>query len=304
MISGNNRKGFFRISMIDRRFKLISRRNPFLFNSKTPNSSTLDFFYKAVFFIGLLFIFLGHSPAFAEIAIPDTPYNHVVDLAGIINDDVESRMDGYLLELEQKTTAQFVVLTIKGLEGASIDALSIDIAHNKWKLGQKGKDNGLLLLVALDDRKYRFEVGYGLEGILPDSLVGSIGRQYLVPYFRQGEYSAGIFEAVVAASNVIANDAGVKITGMPQLGVRSMDQGVRRQPASLASKILGILFFIGLIYMFIKHPRLLLLLLMANMMGGGRRGGWGGGGGFGGGGGSFGGGGGGGFGGGGASGGW
>jgi len=260
-------------------------------------------FYEAIFCVFLLFVFTNNSPAFAEIAIPETPHNHVVDLAGIINDDVESRMDGYLLELEQKTTAQFVVLTIKDLEGASIDSLSIDIAHNKWKLGQKGKDNGLLLLVAFQDRKYRFEVGYGLEGILPDSLVGSIGRQYLVPYFRRGEYSAGIFEAVVAASNVIASDAGVKITGMPQMRLRSTGQEAGARRPSLASKILGILFFIGLIYMFIKHPRLLLLLLMANMMGGGRRGGWGGGGGFGGGG-SFGGGGGGGFGGGGASGGW
>jgi len=259
--------------------------------------------FKVIFCVFLLFVFTNNSPAFAGIAIPETPYNHVVDLAGIINDDVESRMDGYLLELEQKTTAQFVVLTIKDLEGASIDSLSIDIAHNKWKLGQKGKDNGLLLLVAFQDRKYRFEVGYGLEGILPDSLVGSIGRQYLVPYFRQGEYSAGIFEAVVAVSNIIASDAGVKITGMPQMRLRGTGEEVGAQRPSLAGKILGILFFIGLIYMFIKHPRLLLLLLMANMMGGGRRGGWGGGGGFGGGG-SFGGGGGGGFGGGGASGGW
>jgi len=259
-------------------------------------------FYGAVFCVFLLFIFTNNSPAFAEIAIPATPYNHVVDLAGIINDDVESRMDAYLLELEQKTTTQFVVLTIKGLEGASIDSLSIDIANNKWKLGQKGKDNGLLLLVALQDKKYRFEVGYGLEGILPDSLVGSIGRQYLVPYFRKGEYSTGIFDAVVAVSNVIASNAGVKITGMPQTRLRSTGQEAGARRPSLAGKILGILFIIGLIYMFIKHPRLLILLLMANMMGG-RRGGWGGGGGFGGGG-SFGGGGGGGFGGGGASGGW
>ncbi len=286
--------------MIDRIFKLLSKRNACLSNSLTLNSKTLDSFLKAIFFIFLLFIFSVYSAAFAEIAIPNTPYNHVVDLAGIINDDVEAKMNGYLLELEQKTTAQFVVLTIKDLEGGSIDELSINIAHNKWKLGQKGKDNGVLLLVAFQDRKYRFEVGYGLEGILPDSLAGSIGREYLVPYFKQGDYSTGIFAGAVAVSNIIASDAGVEITGMPQIGVRGMGQGVRGKKPTLFSGILGILFFIGLIYMFIKHPRLLLLLLMANMMGGGRRG-WSGGSGFGGGGGSFGGGG---FGGGGASGSW
>jgi len=247
---------------------------------------------------------LNAVSSFAEIVIPDKPYNHVVDLAGIINDDVEANLNKYLLELEQKTTAQFVVLTINSLEEESLDDFSIKIAHEKWKLGQKGKDNGILLLVSLQDRKYRFEVGYGLESILPDSLVGTLGREYLVPYFRDGDYSGGIFSAVLAVINIIAADAGVEITGMPRVRVRGMGQGVRGKKPTLFGGILGILFFIGLIYMFIKHPRLLLLLLMANMMGGGRRGGWGGGGGFGGGGGSFGGGGGGGFGGGGASGSW
>jgi uncharacterized protein len=263
---------------------------------------------KILFIWIAVFLCLNTFAVFAAVDIPDKPYNHVVDLAGIINDDVEARLNEYLLELEQKTTAQFVVLTINSLEGESLDDLSIKIAHEKWKLGQKGKDNGVLLLVSFQDRKYRFEVGYGLESILPDSLVGSMGREYLVPYFRQGDYAGGIFTAVSAVSNVIAVDAGVEITGMPQIGVRGMGQGARGKKPTLFSGILGILFFIGLIYMFIKHPRLLLLLLMANMMGGGRRGGWGGGGGFGGGGGSFGGGGGGGggggFGGGGASGSW
>jgi len=242
----------------------------------------------------------------AEVIVPDRPVNHVVDLAGIVNDDVEAELNKYLLELEQKTTAQFVVLTIQGLEGGSLEEFSLNIAHNKWKLGQKGKDNGVLLLVAFQDRKYRFETGYGIEGILPDSLSGSIGRQYLVPYFRAGDYSGGVFSAALAVINVIAADAGVEITGMPKLRTPQGYPGGsgRIKKPSLAGTVIAVLLFIGLIYMFIKHPRLLLFLIMMNMMGGGRRSGWGGGGGFGGGGGSFGGGGGGGFGGGGSSGSW
>ena len=108
--------------------------------------------------------------------IPDKPQKYVVDLAGIVDDATENRLNGYLQELEQKTTAQMVVLTILSLEGESIEDFSITIAHDKWKLGQKGKDNGLLFLISVKDRKYRIEVGYGLEGVLPDSLVGSIGR--------------------------------------------------------------------------------------------------------------------------------
>ncbi|PKL52462.1 MAG: hypothetical protein CVV37_01080 [Nitrospira bacterium HGW-Nitrospira-1] len=254
----------------------------------------------------LLFIFaccyLLAAPAFAvQPPLPQQPASHVVDLAGIIEDSVESRLDGYLQELEQKTTAQFVVLTITSLEGDSIDAFSITTAHEKWKLGQKGKDNGVLLVVAQNDKKYRFEIGYGLEGILPDSLVGSIGREYLVPNFRKGDYSAGITSAALVIANKIASSEGVEITGMPKLRVSNYPARSRKG-GGIVSNILTILFLIGAIILFIKNPRLFLLFLFASFMGGGRRSGWGSGGGFGGNGGFSGGGGG--FGGGGASGGW
>jgi uncharacterized protein len=235
--------------------------------------------------------------------IPDQPQRYVVDLAGIVDDATENRLNGYLQELEQKTTAQMVVLTILSLEGESIEDFSIKIAHDKWKLGQKGKDNGVLFLIAFKDRKYRIEVGYGLEGVLPDSLVGSMGRDILVPYFRKGDYSDGIFATTLALANKIAADAGVKIEGMPLIKYRTSPTASGK-PVSPLSAIIGIVFFIIMGILFIKNPRAFLLFLLFSSMGG-RRGLWGGGGGFGGGGfGSFGGGGGGGFGGGGASGGW
>lgn len=261
-----------------------------------------------LFIVFLTALCIGLAPLllFAEVSIPAKPLNHVVDLAGIIDANMEAGLNRYLLELEQKTTAQMVVLTINSLEGESIDDLSLRVAHDKWKLGQKGKDNGVLLLVSLEDRKYRFETGYGLEGLLPDSLVGSIGRDYLVPYFREGNYSKGITAAALVVINTIAGDAGVEIAGMPKLRSRSGSPYNRRgqREPTLLGTILLIVVIIGMIYMFIKHPRLFMLFLMMNMLGGGRRGGWGGGRGGGFGGGSFGGGGGGGFGGGGASGGW
>lgn len=260
---------------------------------------------KLIVILTAVLIVLSAVSAFGEVNIPARPLNHVVDLAGIIDQNMEAGLNRYLLELEQKTTAQMVILTIPGLEGESIEDLSLRIAHDTWKLGQKDKDNGVLLLVSLQDRKYRFEIGYGLEGILPDSLAGTIGRQYLVPYFKQGEYSKGVTAAALVVMNTIASDAGVEIAGMPKVRARSISPygGTETGKQGPFGTILTILFFIGLIYMFIRHPRLLLFFIMMNMLGGGRRSGWGGGGGFGGGG-SFGGGGGGGFGGGGASGGW
>ncbi len=259
--------------------------------------------FKSFLFVIISCLFIAPSSYAVVPPIPQMPSHYVVDLAGIINDDVEYRLNGYLQELEQKTTAQFIILTIQSLEGESLEEFSIATAHDTWKLGQKGKDNGLLLLVSLQDRKYRFEVGYGLEGILPDSLVGSIGRQFLVPYFKKGDYSTGIYTATLAAINEIAASEGVDITGMPKIQGRAYydSYGGSEKGGGIVSKILSILFILGAIILFIKNPRLFLMLLLFSSMGGGRRG-WssGGGGGFGG----FSGGGGGGFGGGGASGGW
>ena len=234
-------------------------------------------------FVFFLFVSVGRSAD-----IPEKPQRYVVDLAGIVDDGVENRLNGYLQELEQKTTAQMIILTISSLEGESIEDLSITIAHDKWKLGQKGKDNGLLFLISVKDRKYRIEVGYGLEGVLPDSLVGSLGRDLLVPYFRKGDYSNGIFATTLAMANKIAADAGVKIEGMPSIKYPTPPTG---KPGGPLSTIIGIVFLIIMGILFIKNPRAFLLFLLFSSMGG-RRGSWGGGGGFGGGGfGSFGGGG-------------
>lgn len=259
---------------------------------------------RSLILIAAAILFISASVVSAEVVVPDRPLNHVVDLAGIIDANLEAGLNRYLLELEQKTTAQMIVLTVKDLEGEDIFDASLRIAHDKWKLGQKGKGNGVLLMISLNDRKYWTQVGYGLEGVLPDSLTGSIGREYLVPYFKKGDYSTGITATAIAMINEIAADTGVEIMGMPKLRGRSSNQhgGAQRRKLTVPEQILSILFFIGLIYFFIKHPRLFMLFLMMSMMGGGRRGGWSGGGGFGGG--SFGGGGGGGFGGGGAGGGW
>ena len=258
--------------------------------------------YKlSAFFIGIILCFVG-TASNAQVEIPAKPFNHVVDLAGIVDPDMEAHLNRFLLELEQKTTAQMVILTINSLQGESLEEFSISVAHDKWKLGQQGKDNGVLLLVSLEDKKYRFEVGYGLEGILTDAFTGGVGRQQLVPAFRQGDFSNGIAAAALVVIKEIATDAGVEISGMPAM--RTSRRAREEGEPSFFKSIFGIIFFLVILYLFIKNPRLFLLFLFANMMGGGRGGGWGGGGGFGGGGGSFGGGGGGGFGGGGASGGW
>jgi uncharacterized protein len=252
---------------------------------------------KIICIFGIAVCLLIGSIAHAVIPpIPAKPAQYVVDLADIIDKDTELKLDAYLRELEQKTTAQVVVLTILSLEGESLENFSISTANDKWKIGQKGKDNGVLIVISLQDKRYRFEIGYGLEGILPDSFVGSIGRKFLVPYFQKGDYSTGIYTATLAVINRIASAKGVEITGMPNLNTYTYAKG-KEKGGNIIQTVFALLFLFGAIILFIKNPRLFLFLLMASMLGGGRRGGWSGGGGFGGGGGG-------GFGGGGASGGW
>ena len=146
------------------------------------------------------------SPALVEAVtppLPAQPAQYVVDLAGVLDAGAQAQTQYQLKDLEAETTAQVVVLTLNSLEGEPIESFSHQTAV-KWGIGQKGKDNGVLLTVAVKDHKYRIEVGYGLESTLPDSLVGSIGREYLVPNFRKGDYAGGIVAAVTEIINISA----------------------------------------------------------------------------------------------------
>jgi len=157
---------------------------------------------STVFLIIIFLLGFLTCPLLAAVPpVPEQPANYVIDLAGIIDPQTEASLNRRLKELEDKTTAQMVVLTINSLEGEPIEKFSLRTAE-RWRLGQKGKDNGVLITVAVQDRKYRIEVGYGLEAILPDSYLGSLTRQHFVPNFRQGKYSQGV-EAVVSTLSLI-----------------------------------------------------------------------------------------------------
>lgn len=172
------------------------------------------------------------------------PQRYVEDRANIISDIAEKGINGYLQELEQKTGAQFIVLSIDSTGDIPIETYAIELA-TKWKLGQKGKDNGVLVVVAKNDRAYRIEVGYGLEGILPDSYCGTVGRTFFVPKFKKGQYSEGIYQGVVVLINKIAEEYGVKIEGMPDLSALRKKSNERQNP------------YLSLLYLLILFPFLL-----------------------------------------------
>ncbi|MFH0879433.1 MAG: TPM domain-containing protein [Lentisphaerota bacterium] len=195
------------------------------------------------------------------------------DFAGVIAPADKASLDAILNELEGKTGAQVKVVTLTSLEGGEIRDFSNRLLQG-WGIGQKGKDNGLLMLMAQEERKVWIEVGYGLEGIIPDAKAGRILDDYVMPSFRQGQFSRGLASGARAVASVIA--AAQNIT---------LSQGVEAppsQPASADSKIsvFDILIFLFIAYMLIRHPFLFLLFFS----GGGRGGGGWSGGGFGGGG--------------------
>jgi uncharacterized protein len=182
------------------------------------------------------------------------PRYYVEDYANVINSSHERSLNGILQELEQKTGAQYIILTVETTAPLPIEQFSIELAE-KWKLGQKGKDNGMLFVLAKNDRRWRFEVGYGLEGFITDQYCGRVGREVLVPYLKKGNYSQGIYQANLQIIHQIAGAAGITLTGMP-----------RGAPVPVRSRRRGLPCCCSVLPFF-----LFLLLLFGGL---GRRGGW------------------------------
>ena len=141
------------------------------------------------FYSLVLFSFLLTNSIFAL----DVPFlsGRVIDDVGILSDEIKISIENKLKEHEKQTSNQVVVLIIPSLEGEILEEYSLKVAST-WKLGQKGKDNGVLLLIAKNDRKIRIEVGYGLEGTLTDVLCNRIIRNEITPSFKQGNFSLGV----------------------------------------------------------------------------------------------------------------
>lgn len=243
--------------------------------------------FKSLLLICLLFIL---SAGLFALDVPPLKAR-VTDLAGVLSPSQRQKIEEGLYLFESRTSNQIAVLIIPSLEGESLEDYSIRVT-DRWKLGTGDKENGVLLLIVKNDRKIRIEVGYGLEGALTDLIASQIIRKDIVPYFRQGNYYAGIVNGLNGIMAATRNE------------YKADPRQYQRSPSE-NRKSFGSLIFYILLFLFMMgggrrgRRGLFWMLLGASMFrSGGGRGGFGGGG--------FGGfsGGGGGFGGGGASGGW
>jgi len=139
---------------------------------------------------------LAAGAASAELPVPALR-GRVNDLAGVLDPAAAARLEARLADFERETTHQIAVLTVPSLEGEPIEVFSLRVAE-AWQLGQKGLDNGILLLVAVQDRQARIEVGYGLEGVVPDVIAKRVLEDVILPHFRAGDPAAGIAAGVAA----------------------------------------------------------------------------------------------------------
>jgi len=223
------------------------------------------------------------------------PVGYINDFAHVLDSNTTAQLESTCQQIDQKAHAQIAVVTIQSLEGSDIESYAVDL-FKQWGIGNKASNRGVLLLFAIQDRRYRIEVGYGLEPILPDGKVGGIGRE-AAPLLKQGDYNGAVRLMTSRVAEVIAEDAGIQLDGprasAPEAGSDETDHGSSFGLISILAIIFVILIVTGL-------GRLLLGLFFF----GGGSGGWGSGGFGGGGGGGFGGFGGGSSGGGGASGSW
>lgn len=168
----------------------------------------------------LLFAFIAPFAGGAD-KFP-SPSGAVNDFAGIIPQQYKNSIEMLANEVLQKTGTSIVVVTMKDIDGADPSDYANRL-YEAWGIGKKGEDKGVLVLLALEERRIRIEVGYGVEGILPDGLTGEILDRYAVPYLKKGNYGAGLFNAAAAVSAVVAKDAGVSLTGVPN--VRTVNKG-------------------------------------------------------------------------------
>jgi uncharacterized protein len=164
-------------------------------------------------FLGLILVILVALVCAAEPIKSLKPTGYVDDFAGVLSADTKAKLEALATEIDQKANAQIAIVTVKSLDGDDVDDYAVNL-FKQWGIGGKKSDRGVLILAAVGDRKYRTEVGYGLEPILPDGKVGGFGRE-AVPLFKQADYSGALTLMADRVAQVIADDAKVTLADAP-----------------------------------------------------------------------------------------
>lgn len=158
----------------------------------------------------LLFIIINAFTVNSLAVVNPTKDFYVNDYAGLLNSETKNYIINANKSLYNQTGAQIVVVTIQSLGNDSLEDYSTELFRS-FGIGDKTKNNGVLLLLALEEREFRVEVGYGLEGILPDGKTGRIQDEYIIPYLRQDNWNDGIRNGFSAILNIVADEYSVEV---------------------------------------------------------------------------------------------
>lgn len=242
--------------------------------------------FKYAFALACLLLLLACAGAHAQTGVAPMPTptgNAVNDFAAIIDSDAEQQLETILINLKRQQKIEFGVVTVKTTGGQDIVDYSIALGK-QWGIGSaEGTKDGLLLLIAVDDHKYHTLVSRYLQGELPDGLVGSIQRQYLVPAFRAGDYGKGVTDTIRAYIDTVAEKRGFSTAGIyqqtePSQPRPSLPVGTS-QPGGI-STCCAIIFILIVIFLLFSGrggggSGCLNMLLLGSMFSGGRGSGWG-----------------------------
>ena len=179
---------------------------------------TRNYFLKRL--CGAIILLVALIPLWLAVPTAETqdrfpkPAGAINDFAGVIPMEYKNKMEGLSREVLEKTGTAIVVATFATIGNSEINEY-VNRLYSAWGIGKKGEDKGVLIVLALKERKVRIETGYGVEGILPDGLVGEIRDQSMIPWLKQGDYGRGLAEGMTAIAGVIAKNAGVTLTESP-----------------------------------------------------------------------------------------
>jgi len=175
---------------------------------------------KIISCVVLLLALFGISVVAAGVKDMPRPRSFITDRAMLLSMTTRNKLEIFLHSVEKKTSAEIAVVTILSLDGDTVENYAVEL-FEKWGIGKEGKDNGILFLIAKNERKMRIEIGYGLEGALPDGRAGTILDTYVMPQFRAGNFSEGIMAGTIAIAEVVGQE--YKVDLLSGQGINSAD---------------------------------------------------------------------------------
>jgi uncharacterized protein len=228
---------------------------------------------KILLALGVIVLLCGAAASWAADNFPK-PVGAVNDFARVIPLDYKNRMEALAQEVLEKTGTAIAVVTVESIGDNELNDY-VNRLYKAWGIGKKGEDKGVLIFLTLKERKFRIETGYGVEGILPDGLVGEIRDRYAIPYLKKGDFGQGLSNTVTALASIVAKAANVSITG--GLPIEQPVEKKARQKGSLLPLIILVLILVSLLGTRQGRDLLPWLLLMVFTGRGGNYGGGGGG---------------------------